>query len=94
METTQLIKKRFEILAPVLDEKTLRLFVATEALALGRGGISLVSKATGISRPTITCKCKEISKAGKSRIHDAASGRIRKPGGGAKYLQDRPNSSW
>lgn len=84
MESTQLIKKRFEMLAPVLDEKTLRLFVATEALALGRGGISLVSKATGISRPTITIGCKEISKAGKSKIPDAASGRIRKPGGGRK----------
>nr|CBX27847.1 hypothetical protein N47_C19050 [uncultured Desulfobacterium sp.] len=80
----RLIKKRFEMLAPILDEKTLRLFVATEALALGRGGISLVSKATGISRPTIANGCKEILKAENFEISGASSGRIRKHGGGRK----------
>ena len=55
-----LITKRFKLLAPLLDERQLRLYVAAEALVLGRGGISLTSQATGVSRPTITIGCKEL----------------------------------
>jgi hypothetical protein len=84
----ELIKKRFDILSPSLNEKTLRLFVATEALALGRGGISQVSKATGISRPTITNGCKELLNSDKTRAPDVSSPRIRKPGGGRKRTAD------
>lgn len=36
----ELIKKRFEFLAPLLNERQLRLYVAAEALVLGRGGIT------------------------------------------------------
>ena len=43
------IRKRFELLAPVLDERLRRLAAYTEAEVIGRGGISLVSKATGVS---------------------------------------------
>ena len=35
-----MIKKRFEFLAPLLNERQLRLYVAAEALVLGRGGIT------------------------------------------------------
>ena len=49
----ELIKERFKLLAPLLNERNLRLYVATEATVLGHGGVSLVSKATGISRPTL-----------------------------------------
>ena len=63
MDIDQQIRKRFELVAPVLDERRLRLYVAAEALALGYGGISLVSRATGISRPTITWGCQELSAA-------------------------------
>ena len=54
------ITKRFKLLAPLLDERQLRLYVAAEALALGRGGISLTSQATGVSRPTITIGSKNF----------------------------------
>jgi hypothetical protein len=36
-----------------LTENTLRLWAAAEAMSLGRGGITLVVGATGLSRPTI-----------------------------------------
>ncbi len=62
---TELIKTRFELVAPVLDEKRLRLYVAAEAMTFGYGGISAVSRATGVSRPTITAGCKELSDAKK-----------------------------
>lgn len=81
---TELIRKRYELLAPLLDERRLRLYVGAEALALGYGGTALVSQATGVSRPTITAGCKELLAAGKIQPPQDASGRIRKPGGGRK----------
>ena len=66
-------------MAPVLNEQSLRRFVAMEARALGRGGVSLMSRISGLARSTIY--------HGLADIHDhvsAPSGRIRKPGGGRK----------
>lgn len=79
---TELIRKRYALLAPLLDERRLRLYVGAEALALGYGGTALVSQATGISRPTLTAGCKDLLAAGQSQSLPAAAGRIRKPGGG------------
>ena len=85
----ELISKRFSLLAPILDERQLRLYVAAEALAIGRGGISLVSQASGVSRPTITSGCKELSEEGaRKNATGRASGRIRKAGGGRKRTVD------
>jgi len=85
---TELIRKRYAVLAPLLDERRLRLYVGAEALALGYGGTALVSQATGVSRPTITAGCKELLAAGKIQPLQDASGRIRKPGGGRKRTVD------
>jgi transposase len=81
---TESIRKRYELLAPLLDERRLRLYVGAEALALGYGGTSVVSQATGVSRPTIIAGCKELLEAGKSQPPQEASGRIRRSGGGRK----------
>ena len=66
-------------MTPVLNEQSLRRFVAMEARALGRGGVSLMSRISGLARSTIY--------HGLADIGDhvsAPSGRIRKPGGGRK----------
>jgi DNA-binding phage protein len=47
------IAARFDALKTVLDERSRRLLAAAESQAVGKGGISIVSKATGISRPVI-----------------------------------------
>jgi hypothetical protein len=44
---------RYTSLKPVLDERARRLVAAAESQAIGRGGISAVSQATGVSRPVI-----------------------------------------
>ena len=67
-----------------LNEYQARLFVAEKALELGRGGIRLLSRLTGMSRVTITRGAKDLS-AQKPR--GAASGRVRKPGGGRKKVE-------
>ena len=47
------LTEKFKTLSPVLNEHARRLWAATEALALGRGGISAAARATVLSRPTI-----------------------------------------
>ena len=47
------IRIRYDAVSPTLDEKGLRFFAASEALAAGRGGIVAVSAVTGIARSTI-----------------------------------------
>lgn len=79
MDTAQIIQKKYAVMASHLDEHSRRLWAATEAEALGFGGISLVARATGISRRAIHEAKKEI--AGGIVL---PAGRIRKPGGGRK----------
>ena len=79
--TEESIRFRYEQLAPSLDERSLRLFVASEAAALGRGGISCVSRITGIARTTITRGQRELAE-GTGTTTD----RIRRPGGGRKKV--------
>lgn len=85
----ELITKRFKLLAPRLDERQLRLYVAAEAMVVGRGGVSLASQATGMSRPTITIGCKELlEQDAEKSVSSAAAARVRKVGGGRKRAVD------
>jgi transposase len=70
----------------VFDERTRRLWAATEARALGRGGISRVAEATGLSRLTIRAGLDEL--ATTTGDEDDLAGRTRRPGGGRKPLTE------
>jgi hypothetical protein len=50
---TQAIKAKFAALAPLWDERTRRLWAAVEARVIGRGGITRVAEATGLSQTTM-----------------------------------------
>ena len=79
MEEAERIRRKYTALARHLDERARRIWAATEADALGYGGISLVARATGISRRAIHRGLTELN------AQDAvAPDRIRKPGGGRK----------
>src|SRR2546425_2143531 len=73
------IKQRFELVAGKLNERTRRLVAASEAVAVGWGGISAVSRATGLSRKAISHGIKELQEKGGT-----TEGRIRRIGGGRK----------
>jgi transposase len=77
------LRKKFRSLRDVLDERGRRVWAAAEANALPHGGVSLVAKATGLSRSTIHAGIREL-KAGSDK--PAVSGRIRRAGGGRKPL--------
>ena len=74
------IKERYARVVGTLDERGRRAVAATEALALGWGGISAVARATGLSRAVIHLGIKELS----GTVPAASAGRIRRPGGGRK----------
>ena len=82
-----LIRKRFLSLAAFLDERLRRLFAAAEAMAIGHGGATLVSRETGVSRAAIALGCKELKECKK-----LDSQRIRKKGGGRKRAVDKDPS--
>jgi hypothetical protein len=77
------LTEKFKALRPVLNELARRRWAATEALAIGRGGISVVARATGLSRKTIRAGIREIQQdAGITAV--AQTVRMRRPGAGRK----------
>src|SRR5208282_207041 len=78
-DSADLIRQRFDALKPVLDEQARRRFAAAEARVLGHGGVTLVSKVTGIARSTINRGIAEIEES-----RSAGEGRVRRPGGGRR----------
>ena len=81
------LRSKFVVLRPVLDERARRLWAATEARALGRGGISQVVEATGMSRGTVRAGLKELaSDAIVMPPGETPPGRLRRPGGGRKRV--------
>jgi transposase len=83
MNIDQWLQERFAALSPHLDEKQRRLMAATDARFLGRGGVSRVSRATGLSRPTIYKGMAELES------HDVPVDRIRRVGGGRKKVSEK-----
>jgi hypothetical protein len=81
---THLIKRRFEALSGFLDERLRRIVAAAEADAIGYGGISIVSRETGVSRRAIALGCEELKHPEK-----VTGKRIRKKGGGRKRTIDK-----
>lgn len=53
MDQEQLIRDKYTRLSDIWNEKQKRLWAASEAISLGYGGVSIVHRATGLSRPTI-----------------------------------------
>jgi hypothetical protein len=87
MQDDILLKEKYTLLLPHLDEKSKRLYLASEAIGFGRGGLVKVAKLSKLSRVTIAVDAKELRSystinSGKTTIKDS----IRKPGGGRKKL--------
>jgi transposase len=72
-----------ELLLPRLDERSRRLVLGAVARAAGDGGIGAVAKAAGASWQTVADGAAELASG-----DDAGPGRVRRPGGGRKKLED------
>ena len=83
------IQHRFRSLSPFLDERMRRLVAAAESEAIGYGGVSAVSRATGVSRRAITEGVKELGQTKKSKKASALRLRIRRQGAGRKRTSQK-----
>jgi hypothetical protein len=82
-----MLQRKYELLRPRLDEVSMRLCAAADAMALGRGGPSLVAKASGLSRTTIYAGLSDLKQSSApSGAPLRVPGRIRQPGAGRKRL--------
>lgn len=84
--TESIIQQKYEQLIPYFNESSLRVWAASEALSLGHGGVTSVSRATGLSRTTIHAGIGELRQPKTSDSSPSSRTRIRQPGGGRKAL--------
>ena len=77
IELEATIVAKYAAVTPVLDERSRRVWAATESLAIGYGGDALVSAATGLARRTIQMGRQELACGGPStdRVRRAGAGR-------------------
>ena len=77
------MEERIKMMMPQLNERQKRLFLASEALAYGRGGIAEVIRITGFSRNTI--------KRGITELQSGVTfdGKVRKSGGGRACIDEK-----
>jgi len=80
------IGRRYELLAAHLDERSRRHWLGAEALAYGRGGVSVVSEACALSPHTVEAGMREVQKAPQT---PACGARIRRPGAGRKPITQK-----
>ncbi len=86
-EKIGLISQKYKQISPVLNEQSRRIWCATEAEAIGYGGVTAVHKATRVSRPTITSGLKELK---RKKLFNPT--KLRKAGGGRKKLTEKDSS--
>lgn len=86
-ETVEDIRTKYHDISFCLNERSRRIWAATEAKSFGRGGITLVSEGTGIDPKTIRKGLLELDEK-----HGGPDDRVRRTGGGRKKLSETHNS--
>ena len=89
MENIDLLTIKYEQIKSVLNERSRRIWAASEAMAIGHGGISTVMKATRLSRNAIKHGMSDLK--GEFGLHES-DGRVRRKGAGRKKLEDLDGS--
>jgi transposase len=78
------IAARYQAVSPLLDERARRLTAGAEALAIGRGGVAAVARATGLARTTVARGLADV-RAGERLDR----GRVRRAGAGRPAIEQR-----
>ena len=78
------LRETYEALSPTLNERSRRVWAATEARAIGRGGVGVVAETTGTSASTNHRCPRDFG----SNEHPLPPGSMRRPGGGRKRTAD------
>src|SRR6266849_8624090 len=85
--TLETVRRKFELLRPLMNERLRRHWAACEALTLQRGGATLVAQATGLSRTTIWAGLRELRHAQAVPDADLPPQRSRHAGAGRPFLE-------
>jgi hypothetical protein len=81
--TEEALAVMFAVLGPQLDERQRRLLAGAQARALGRGGVAVVARVSGMSHSTVHLGIREIDQGPQP------AGRVRRPGAGRPKATDR-----
>src|SRR4051812_12243222 len=84
MDLHREIREKYQALEPLLNERLRRAWAASEAEALGYGGVSAVAEATGLNRRTIGLGRVDLATLGTA--DGVPAQRVRRTGGGRKPL--------
>ena len=82
MDNDSKLTEKLRSILPYLNERQQRLLLAAEARSLGYGGVSQISRITGISRPTIYRGLRELDQESEGLLL------IRQSGGGRKRIEE------
>jgi hypothetical protein len=83
--TEEEVRKKYEALSPLMDERMRRCWAGVEADAIGEGGIAIVERATGMSRTTIRAGRDEV----RAGLQDIEVVQVRRIGGGRPRLEEQ-----
>jgi Rhodopirellula transposase DDE domain len=89
VEVQEGLAAKFRVMRPHLGERQWRLYLGSEARALGHGGIAAVARAAGVSQVLVAAGVAEVE-AGAEPM----PGRSRRPGGGRKRVEDKDPRLW
>jgi hypothetical protein len=82
MDNQSKLTEKLSAVLPYLNERQQRLLLAVEARSLGYGGVTQVSRASGVSRPTIYRGLRELL------VESEEVQMVRLPGGGRKRIEE------
>ena len=76
-------REKFNFISSHLNERTRRIWAASEARTLGHGGVTILSTATGLSRSTIHLGLQDLHSKETIDVE-----KIRRTGGGRKKITE------
>jgi hypothetical protein len=85
MDEVERIRKLFRDLTPILNERQIRLWAAAEAELLGRGGVAIVTRATGLRHKRIVERRRDLFV--QREMPPSEARRVRRPGAGRKRIE-------
>jgi hypothetical protein len=85
-DAVAVLAAKFAVVRQVADERMWRVYLGSEARALGHGGIAAVARAAGVSETMVAAGVSEIEAGG---LDGLPRGRSRRAGGGRKRVEDK-----
>src|SRR5438309_10499352 len=80
------LREKYELLSPAMPERMRQHWASAEAVALGRGGVTLLAAVTGLSRTTMPAGIRELRDRASGAARPLDPKRCRRLGAGRPFL--------